>query len=462
MTDFDDDILESFEDDNEQALSQADIEKRQAVFEAEVKRRIRMLAKPRDFKPAERLAAARWLGEAGDVRAIKPLVTVYKKDRTKGMKETAAYALGQFKALEDALDDPELMDMAYDKLDGIVLRGEFGKPARNFTRTYIGLGVSFVVLLVIGLLLGTVGGDSADGESNSLAAQPTAEVTLVQATPTPDTAERQAELLQSYFTDLDTDTRILQEQFGAIGRGEPPNCAAVFNDPAEFSLSPVGQDDANLVDIMTRLNALRQTLLTARDPFERSCEQNILMDRQQALELGGQIVDAQRELNAIVNLFEGTSVVLPTSEFIPTDTPAPTAMPTLAVEAVELRPHILTLQSRITEMISLRGPTTRIVQFWQELVNNGTSIGCNQPDPIIPDDYTDLPDEVRNMVPELGRATDNVNLGLELTRQAWAAFRTGCNSDNLAEQATRQLEVAQLAQSAFEDAQTNLDSIPVR
>src|SRR5262245_9847336 len=106
----DDDILDSYDDDEPEVLSYAEREKRQAAFLKEVETRRTILKKPKHYQPKESVEAAYWLGEAGDPSAIPELVLVYNKDKTSGMKEAATYALGMFKALQEALDDPEMQD----------------------------------------------------------------------------------------------------------------------------------------------------------------------------------------------------------------------------------------------------------------------------------------------------------------------------------------------------------------
>lgn len=72
-------------------------------FNAEVDRRIAVL---RSVKQPDkvRIAAARWLGESGDIRAIKALVQVYRHSKTsRGLRAASKKALAHYKALDEAI-----------------------------------------------------------------------------------------------------------------------------------------------------------------------------------------------------------------------------------------------------------------------------------------------------------------------------------------------------------------------
>ena len=70
-------------------------------FNAEVDRRIAVL---RSVKQPDkvRIAAAKWLGESGDIRAIKALVQVYRHAKSsRGLRAAAKKALSHYKALDE-------------------------------------------------------------------------------------------------------------------------------------------------------------------------------------------------------------------------------------------------------------------------------------------------------------------------------------------------------------------------
>lgn len=72
-------------------------------FNAEVDRRIAVLRSVKQPNKV-RIAAAKWLGESGDIRAIKALVQVYRHAKTsRGLRAAAKKALSHYKALDEAI-----------------------------------------------------------------------------------------------------------------------------------------------------------------------------------------------------------------------------------------------------------------------------------------------------------------------------------------------------------------------
>lgn len=70
-------------------------------FNAEVDHRIAVLRSVKQPDKA-RIAAAKWLGESGDIRAIKALVQVYRHSKSsRGLRAAAKKALSHYKALDE-------------------------------------------------------------------------------------------------------------------------------------------------------------------------------------------------------------------------------------------------------------------------------------------------------------------------------------------------------------------------
>src|SRR5688572_30045712 len=165
--DDDDELLEGMDDD-EGAPADPEFEQKYAEFMREVDKHIRVVMKPKEHKPAQRLESVRMLGELGEIKAIKSLVTVYQKDKTPGMKEAAAKSLGLLKALQQAIedDDPLVQEYVTTLMDGIVRRREIGASSRIKPKTLRmvvgGLTVSMILLFVLGFLLGGDGGTVVD------------------------------------------------------------------------------------------------------------------------------------------------------------------------------------------------------------------------------------------------------------------------------------------------------------
>jgi hypothetical protein len=108
--------------------------------------------------------------------------------------------------------------------------------------------------------------------------------------------------------------------------------------------------------------------------------------------------------------------------------------------------------------VPVRGDATRQEIFWQNLLDFGSSEGCEQPAISVQEDYI-LPADVGSRFPELQSATENVNIGLTLMRESVSTFSGACQSDDPTEAATIGLQRAQLAITAFNDAQALLDTL---
>lgn len=86
-------------------------------YAAEVNRRIAVL---RSVKQSDklRIAAAKWLGESGDISAIKALIQVYRHPKSsRGLRKSTKKALAHFKALDDSIfrDPDEAVEDALSK-----------------------------------------------------------------------------------------------------------------------------------------------------------------------------------------------------------------------------------------------------------------------------------------------------------------------------------------------------------
>src|SRR5215510_7049727 len=105
------------------------------AFEAQVKQKMKLLAS-KDAKT--RRQAAAWLGEAGDPTAITALAQAYKNDPDAGVRDTARYALGMFRKLEQELDGPN-NDKVVELLQDVALKGKMGGRPPIATRSLVKL-----------------------------------------------------------------------------------------------------------------------------------------------------------------------------------------------------------------------------------------------------------------------------------------------------------------------------------
>jgi len=195
---FDDDLdlLDDMGGDN------AEIERKIAEFDAQVTQRMKILANPKRPTP-ERIVAAQWLGECGEPKAIIALMRVYKKEpKNAPLRKAVIYALGQFKALDqaiqrsagesvaDALSNPENA-LVLELINNLTLENAFGErkkiSASLLSRVRIGLVLVFMGLVIVNLLTMSSGGGGAPIPTPT--ATPTGPTPTPSITPTPTLSE---------------------------------------------------------------------------------------------------------------------------------------------------------------------------------------------------------------------------------------------------------------------------------
>lgn len=462
MTDREIDDL--FEDEADGSPDADAREKRINSFLQQVDKKIK-IAKARNKVDAKtRLAAVRWLGEAGEPTAIPTLVALYKKDDTRGMKEAAAYALGQFRALETAMEDPELAEYAQELISDIIFEGRMGKKARPSAGTLrVITGILFVSLLVWGGLLFVL---SDRTPSPTVATQPTEIPEVI----TPD-IDIEADLARLY-QELETDAETLRVQFLNITRDQSPDCTVTFNAPQPYEM-PVGLAlDSDLGTLVTELEAIRAEVDPLRNAYINACEALRVIPAPQALIYSDNIAEAQRQLSDLSAriAFDSLSVVEDDTEQQPTPEPdettiiqVPEETPEPAVDEVDTvnyDSHIASLQFNIETMNNFRGHNTLLLQYWQDVRASGSTGGClNLPPPTLPLDY-ELPEELVDGAPEeLLNAIEAYNLGMTLSRSSWQAFANACRDNMLSDVVTIQNITTQTAQDAFDDAQAQLTDL---
>ena len=459
-----DDILDSFDDGDASAqedLSGDEVNRRVESYQKQTKQNMRKAVKPKQFKKNERLEAIRWLGESGNPEAISALVKVYKKDKTPGMKEAAAYALGQFKAHKRDEDDPEMAAIADQRVNDIILYEKFGKTA-----SATGLIILEILLVILAIVLFSVGGVFSVQNAN-IRATAIIQMTTDAPTWTPDTEDALQNDLETYFADLTADANFYQQQLAAASRGESTNCnLGLLANAPNYNLSTAWADDDRYIPVATELNDIRSQMSDVRTAYADSCNSGIVLSREQALDLGGIIITVQRALSSTRETLnssgiEVTEQVFATSTPVPTDTPDP-AIPTATEDLTAVNDIIIDMERIINDM-TFRGPTTAIVFNWQQVVDNGQLYisGCNQPEPIIPPDYV-LPADLAGTSPQLDSALNNLNIGLQSTRLAVTAFYESCASGEVPADAGGRLAQAQLAGTAFASATNDLNAIQGR
>lgn len=196
----------SFDDEldlDDAAGSNDDLERKIAEFDAQVKKHMKILANPK--RPLEqRIAAAQWLGECGEPKAIVALKRVYDKEpKNAPLRKAVVYALGQFKALDqaiqrkpgesvaEALANPENA-LVLQLINNITLENAFGERKKISPATLgrVRLGLLLTLFVLIGVnLLALAGGANTDGGVPIATATPIFSPTPSGPTETPTLTE---------------------------------------------------------------------------------------------------------------------------------------------------------------------------------------------------------------------------------------------------------------------------------
>jgi hypothetical protein len=461
MADFDlekDDISKGFDDDGE--LGVAEQERRQAEFQDKVKRNMDIIVKPKQYDANKRREAIRWLGEAGDPDAIPALLKVYQKDKTPGFKEEAAYALGQFKALGEALDDDETESEALDMLDKIVLHGKFGKRANSLPLIFgeVALLILAVALFAVGfVVMGTVAGPRHASQTAVQAITETA-----RPTATPDTEDIVKAQLQAYYEELFADAQNYQFQMVSAGRGQGQDCSeGLFNYPPVYTLSPMWSSNPSYVRVADLLNEAHDMLDVVNQSYQTACANSRSIPNDEALSLGNTVLDAQRKLDEALEAINSAGIEI-TEQAAMTNTPRPTdlPLPTATADLSFVTNDLLALDTIISNMTSIQGPAQTLKFYWEQVVTSNAIYlgGCNQPAPLIPDNYS-LPVNNQGLFLQLDMAVGNINTGLQMLRDASSSFYASCTSGEVAADASARLEQVNSAISAFNSARNELNSL---
>lgn len=485
LFDLDDEDLDSDEDPFAGTTPTKPIKRSLEDFEAEVDRQIKVLLSAKNGA-AMRREAAYWLGESGAPKAITALLNVYKKDKkNKQVQQAAAYALGQFKALDDAISrnpgEPvaEALgnsenDWVVELLEDIALRDERGKRLRIPTRTLLFIEGFLLVLLavLIGLNVVLPGARGAD----------TATRTATRGTGTP--AQQALDEIGLRTTELKSDATELQRQLNGIKNSQSLNCNFAFKNPAPFEVNPAAVSAFPVAETLTTTyNELQADVASARQPYDEACRGSGTVSESaantalaalsgvltKATNLEAEVATAKADFVATATSqaqatldTQGTNAIIEETAAAATDepTPEPTEEPTatLGLTSTELRTQISAISAIIDDATGDRGFNTLLNQYWTEVQNNGTTSGCRNPRPIIPDDYV-LPENATLLSPELVSAVTQVNVGLQANRDGWNFFERSCTNNILSQNVNSGLISPQIAKIAFDEANRILDSI---
>lgn len=465
MADQDDELLQDYDD---PSGGDDDQDAKIKAFQKKVKGLEKIILSPKQQPVEKRREAVRMLGELGEVEVIPSLVRVYQKDKSPGMKEEAARALGMFKALEDALydSDPERQEYAQTLIESIVLHDAIGQRSRVKRRPLQILSGVLVITLIGLLALGmTAASQKTGGETPTEAvASGSTDIPGITDTPipTPSDVPGIAALLQIDYAALSSDTSALRKEMLNSTRQQPIDCTVTLKKPIAIVL-PATMTDAQIVSVTETLNKARTDMAPIVQAYETACSTKQPIAPADANSFDGILVTIQTNLVQVPSKLStfGVTPVVPVVTAAPvtptaTETPTPTATP---LDPKKFSRHIAGLRDIVTKMTASAGYNTLLRQYWDDIVQSGSTGGCrNLPAPTIPEEYV-LPEDIAASAPaELITAVDNINTGLNLSRGSWNAFVRYCSDTTLASIASQQYTAADTAQTAFKEADTLIDT----
>ncbi len=452
-------------------------------FEAELERQIRILLTPKQSVEA-RVEAAYWLGDSGAPKAIRSLRTAYMREKNPEIKSAAEFALGQFRALDQAIvrDEGEAVQDALgrdenkwviDLLKEIALYGRRTRKLRVPVR---------VMLMLQGVLLLTFGGLVAANLSMGNNA-PGGEISQI-APPTPDTVSPVRNALAQAQANLGTlraDAEALDAQLTANEQGQQLFCGYPFVNPTAVIITPQVENAPAALAALTRYNDLLARYQGARTGFDNACggttifmATSVRVAAQTALDdvlaqipaLETELVQAVSDLAANPppgNNLPGTpgdnASPNETPQLVPTNTELPTLepSPTPGLTQLEINSHAGAMLTIIDEA---QRQNAQLLEFWTNAQNGDTS-GCRQLRPAIPENYQ-LPVQDGILVPDLKAATDNVNGGLDLSRLGWDLFTGNCQAGTTLDAAATGISTAETARGLFDLASAALNQLTGR
>ncbi len=404
------------------------------AFEADVRKNIKLLSSD-DAKIREK--AARWLGEAGDPSAITRLRQIYKEDPDRSVRDAAGYSLGMFRALEQALDSAAA-EAVLEQLQDIAVNKQFGRRARfraaTLYRLSLGFIVSIVMLLVFNFVLwprlepqlGSLGVTASGGGAN--------------------TAE-----IATFVSALKADTLTLQQQYQSVLGGGTVNCDVTFVNPSPLTV------EGGLAE---RANAVLTSFTSAKEAFVQACPPNStpLGAANIGAPLGQLLPLVQTEIPALEAALGGNQPAAGVTPTVEQTTAEPTAVLPTATPAYDVTPHTSALDAIISRMEGMGGANALLTQYWADASASGSTGGCGQASPTIPEDYV-LPEaEVAEAPEQLKLAISLVNTGLALVRRGWDQLTQACSANTLAASVEVGTSTTAAATSAFSNARTILET----
>lgn len=427
------------------------------AFESSVRDNIKLLSAK---DPKTRKQAAAWLGEAGDPTAITMLAQIYKSDPDPQVRDTARYALGMFRRLEESLKtDPERTTKL---LEDVAVHGKLGGRVRFSTRTLVKLALGLLISAVLVGLAATI--------LPPIVKQTASSITEQQQQPQPPTAvpvvskDRPTLVneLQNTLTTVTSNATKLQAQYQGMLGGGQLNCSEFFDNLIPVALSPDNaRDFADLASIATDINNAEASFRSAKATYDRACGGETIEASAYGAPMGEVIslIQSIAGIQTALNTASGSASTDSSTEVTPTPEEAAeaTAAPTEVV--VNVREQVLALQAIVDDMTRPDGANSLLTQYWTDSTTVGGTTGCSRQiaADAIPANYS-LPEDAA-AVAELKSATDLINNALEAVRRSRDLFATACTSSNVASAAPQGLIFSDAAKQAFDGATVLLNGL---
>lgn len=405
----------------------------------------------------KRRKAAAMIGELAieNPKVIEYLIHLEANDPDPIVRKNAAYSLGMFKALVNALESGD--EEAVEHLLAVQQKMAVGKRAKYppvlINRILMGLSALLALLVVANIAVFLLmGGGEDNGQQPSTVADN-------------NTAQQQsgdlADVLVQQTNAMNDVANILEIKLQpAVDGGQPGDAECPYSYEAPM---PIVIDDAQraanpeLAPLADELNVTLERFNAIHVRAQEACQEVALFTVDEATAMLGEVntfraraATIQTDVQMVLN--PPTATPLPATEapaVINTETPVPTA-----TEAPNIRTLVGDLYNTIDQATGLRGPSTILNQYWEEAAqNSGETGGCRAPAESIPPPYV-LPPGVAEYSPPLAQATVLVNSGLQTIRDGWSEFQTACSQGNIAvlNASGAGLDVATTAREAFDAA----------
>lgn len=476
-----DDFSGEFEDfdegDLEGGMDDATI---QAVMahEAEVERQMNVL-QSRKRETKERVAAAQFLGGSGVPKAISALRRVYspKREKDKKVRKAAEKALGQFKALDEAIGrDPgqpvmaalgegrnaHIMELLQNIATGQAGGGGGGSRVMRMLNGL--LVVTLVLLLALNFMPASDSTSDDDGTDAQTVDDPlTADFVQYQDAEAYTLVDADAlgllESLRAGLVEMRGAQAVMNTEFAAIKDGTAATCPLPVSLPGAVAMTREQEIKYfDIGDIMARYTIANTSLNTANTIHQTACDEarepgeSEVTQAQEALGVvTTQIITIEQQIRgqlrtvyteAAPEVVETTVPEITTEPEVVstpeiTEEPEETAVVDITPEDEpgltdsEMRGYVQQLVAVISQVNGTRGAASTLSAFWQDIETSGSTGGCALPRPIVP--FLDpLPQDIAESgIIELQTAWTDVRAALDLLRNGWNLFQDACTNNNL-------------------------------